>query len=132
MNVRLKGDWEGWVKFFLRGVSETARLASDTGRDIIRLRDAHRASFAKNANALTLLDSLFVRTHVDIKQAAAVMQCSFVTAGRIVAELVAAGVLKEITGQSRNRVFRYQPYLKLFERQTSPTAPFVAMSRGNL
>ena len=126
MNVRLKGDWEGWVKFFLRGVSETARLASDTGRDIIRLRDAHRARFAKNANALTLLDTLFVRTHVDIKQAAAVMKCSFVTASRIVAELVAAGVLKEITGQSRNRVFRYEPYLKLFERQTSPSAPFAA------
>ena len=131
MNVRLKGDWEGWVKFFLRGVSETARLASDTGRDIIRLRDAHRARFAKNANALTLLDTLFVRTHVDIKQAAAVMKCSFVTASRIVAELVAAGVLKEITGQSRNRVFRYEPYLQLFERQTSPAAPFVAMSKGN-
>ena len=59
------------------------------------------------------------------------MKCSFVTAGRIVAELVAAGVLKEITGQSRNRVFRYEPYLKLFERQTSPGAPFVAMSGGN-
>ena len=131
MNVRLKGDWEGWVKFFLRGVSETARLASDTGLDIIRLRDAHRARFAKNANALTLLDTLFVRTHVDIKQATAVMKCSFVTASRIVAELVAAGVLKEITGQSRNRVFRYEPYLKLFERQTSPGAPFVAMSKGN-
>ncbi len=124
MAVRMKGDWEGWVKFFLRGVSETARLASDTGRDIIRLRDAHRARFAKNANALTLLDTLFVRTHVDIKQAAAVMSCSFVTAGRIVAEMVAAGVLTEITGQSRNRVFRYEPYLKLFERQTTPAAQF--------
>lgn len=124
MAVRMKGDWEGWVKFFLRGVSETARLASDTGRDIIRLRDAHRARFAKNANALTLLDTLFVRTHVDIKQAAAVMSCSFVTAGRIVAEMVAAGVLTEITGQSRNRVFRYEPYLKLFERQTTSAAQF--------
>ena len=135
MNVRLQGDWEGWVKFFLRGVSETARLASDTGRDIIRLRDAHRALFAKNVNALSLLDSLFVRTHIDIKQAAAVMKCSFVTASRIVGELVAAGVLTEITGQSRNRVFRYEPYLQMFERQTSPAAPFAAIAtkaRDNL
>ena len=56
------------------------------------------------------------------------MSCSFVTAGRIVAEMVDAGVLKEITGQSRNRVFRYEPYLKLFERQTSPAAPFGAFA----
>lgn len=116
--VRMRGDWEGWVKFFLRGVSQTARLATDTGREILKLREAHRAAFSKNSNALTLLDTLFTQPHLDVKQAATVMQCSFVTANRIVGELQTAGVLKEITGQARNRVYRYEPYLQLFERQS--------------
>ena len=128
MNVRLKGDWEGWVKFFLRGVSETARLASDTGLDIIKLRERFRERFQWVPYALRLLDSLYKQPYVDIKQAATIMACSFVTANRVVADLVEAGALKEITGQSRNRVFRYEPYLKLFERQTSPAAPFAAFA----
>jgi ribosomal protein S25 len=46
-----------------------------------------------------------------------VMQCSIVTAGKVVRDLQKQGVLEEMTGQTRNRVFRYQPYLALFENQ---------------
>ena len=118
MNVRLKGDWEGWLRFFLRGVSDTARLASDTGRKILALREQHRGQFLRNAYALILFDSLFERPYLDVRQAAAVMQCSFVKANKVVREMEAVGILQEITGNARNRVFRYQPYLALFEAQT--------------
>lgn len=118
MAVRMKGDWEGWLRFFLRGVSDTARLASETSRKILALREQHRNALAKNANAIRLLDSLFERPYVDVKQAAEVMCCSFVTAGKVVREMESAGILSEITGNARNRVFRYQPYLALFEGQT--------------
>jgi Fic family protein len=115
--VRANGDWESWVKFFLKGVSETAKLASDTGGKIIKLREQHRTLLSKNIHGLTLLDSLFERPHVDVKRAAEVMQCSIVTAGKVVRDLQKQGVLEEMTGQTRNRVFRYQPYLALFENQ---------------
>ncbi len=42
MAVRLKGDWEGWLRFFLRGVVQTAREASATAGSIFELREAHR------------------------------------------------------------------------------------------
>lgn len=115
--VRAKGDWEGWVKFFLRGVSETAKLASDTGAKIIKLREQHRGMLSKNMHGIALLDSLFDRPHLDVKRASEVMQCSIVTAGKVVRELQALGILEELTGQARNRVFRYEPYLALFEDQ---------------
>jgi Fic family protein len=115
--VRANGDWESWVKFFLKGVSETAKLASDTGGKIIKLREQHRTLLSKNIHGLTLLDSLFERPHVDVKRAAELMQCSIVTAGKVVRDLQKLGVLEEMTGQTRNRVFRYQPYLALFENQ---------------
>ena len=101
-----------------RGVSDTARLASDTGRKILALREQHRGQFLRNAYALILLDSLFERPYLDVRQAAAVMQCSFVKANKVVREMEAVGILQEITGNARNRVFRYQPYLALFEAQT--------------
>jgi Fic family protein len=115
--VRANGDWEGWVKFFLKGVSETARLASDTGGKIIKLREQHRAILSKNIHGLALLDTLFERPHLDIKRASEIMQCSIVTAGKVVRDLQSNGLLAETTGQARNRVFRYEPYLALFENQ---------------
>jgi Fic family protein len=81
------------------------------------LREQHRTLLLKNIHGLTLLDSLFERPHVDVKRAAEVMQCSIVTAGKVVRDLQKQGVLEEMTGQARNRVFRYQPYLALFENQ---------------
>jgi Fic family protein len=116
--VRSNGDWESWVKFFLKGVSETSKLASQTGSKIIKLREGHRALLAKDIHGLALLDSLFERPHIDVKRASDVMQCSVVTAGKVVRELESVGLLVEITGQTRNRVFRYEPYLALFENQT--------------
>ncbi len=121
MAVRLRGDWEGWVKFFLRGVSETARLAATTGREIIAMREQHRARFAKSANALTLLDTLMRQPQLNVKHAEKILGCTYATANKVVTELEKAGLVVELTGQSRNRVFQYQPYLALFEHQVLPT-----------
>ena len=131
MAVRMKGDWEGWLRFFLRGVSDTAHLASDTGRKILALREAHRGQLLRNAYALTLLDSLFERPYVAVKQAATLMQCSFVKANKVVREMQSAGILQETTGNARNRVFRYQPYLALFENQTGTTPTHDGPARLN-
>jgi Fic family protein len=120
MAVRFKSDWEGWVKFFLRGVSDTAQLATDTARAIIKMREHYRDEFRHSPHALKLFETLYSQPYVDIKQASNIMDCAFVTANRVVTNMVNAGALKEITGQSRNRVFRYEPYLQLFEQQTMP------------
>jgi Fic family protein len=118
MAIRLKGDWEAWVKFFLRGVSETALLATKTAKQILEMREQHRAHFAYNSQALLLLDSLMRQPYIDNNRAKEILRCSFVTASNTVKKLETAALLQEVTGQARNRVFRYKPYLDLFEQQS--------------
>jgi len=114
-DVRFGGDWEGWLRFYLRGISETAKIATNAGRDILALRDRHRLLVARSRHALALLDRLFAKPYFDVREAAAIMDCSWVKANAVVRELAGAGIVQEITGHARNRVFRYAPYLAIFE-----------------
>ena len=121
--IRNDGDWAGWLRFFLQGVAEVSRSAADTARAILRLREAHRAATASSATAVQLLDFLFDRPIVSVRMAEAELRCSYTTAANAVARLEAAGILKEMTGQRRNRLFRYAPYLDLFQHQLALPAP---------
>ncbi len=116
--IRLHGHWEQWLMFFLRGVSATALAATRTARDIVALRDRHRADVAKNAKALALLDHLFRHPTVSVKSVARLMACTFPTASKLVNDFESRGWLREVTGYGRNRLWRYQPYLDLFHRET--------------
>ena len=104
--------------FFLRGVSATAQAATRTARDIVALRDMHRADVARNAKALTLLDHLFRHPTVSVNSVARLMGCTFPTASKLVNDFESRGWLREVTGYGRNRLWRYQPYLDLFHRET--------------
>ena len=59
MAVRTSGDWEGWLRFFLRGVAEVSVAATQTARAILKLREESRQNLANNALGLRLLDFLF-------------------------------------------------------------------------
>jgi Fic family protein len=121
MAVRNDGDWEGWLKFFLRGVYEVSHAATDTARAILELRENHRQIIARGvtvgSNAAALLDHLFKQPLVSIRDAESVMGCSYVTAAKVVERMEELEILTEITGQRRNRLYRYSPYLALFDRQ---------------
>jgi Fic family protein len=116
--IRTQGHWEPWLKFFLRGMSLTARAATNTARDIVALRESHRSAVNKNAKALKLLDHLYQQPLVSAKRVAAVVGCSAPTALKLLDDLQSRGWLKEITGFERNRLYRYQPYMELFHRET--------------
>jgi Fic family protein len=126
MAIRNDGDWEEWVKFFLRGVFEVSQSATETARAILQLRERHRtaiAMLANSTNALQLLDFLFQSPVLSIRMAENHLRCAYVTAANLIGELQAANILQEITGQQRNRRYRYTPYLELFERQATPPEP---------
>jgi Fic family protein len=116
--IRTQGHWEQWLMFFLRGVSATALAATQTAKDIVTLRDTHRNEVAKNAKALTLLDHLFRYPTVSVNHVRKLMDCTFPTASKLIADFESRGWLQEVTGHERNRLWRYRPYLELFHRET--------------
>lgn len=127
--VRDAGDWEGWLRFFLDGVIEVSDQAANTARDILRMREAHRALIADNlgyaaGNGHRVLETLYERPIVSANQVAEITGTSYAAANNLVKRLESLGLLQETTGQSRNRRFRYAPYIDLFaDRETDAPEP---------
>jgi len=118
MAIRNSGDWESWLRFFLTGVAQTAEEATATARAILDLREEHRHRVQEQTagvNGLRLLDLLFERPLVHVNLVKDSLGISFVTANRLVEQLESLGVLDEITGRKRDRIFSYTPYVALFQ-----------------
>ncbi len=117
--VRSKNDMTQWLKYFLVGVSETAENAAQTLSAIlelkVRLENNLTATYGKRAaNAGILLNALFKKPVVHVNEAQKVLGVSYKAANDLISEQVQNGILKEMTGQNRNRVFVFDEYLKLF------------------
>lgn len=121
MAVRNDGDWEGWIKFFLRGVFEVSQGATTTARAILELREEDRTAIAEkfsgSTNGLRLLDHLYQQPIISVGNAEGFLKCAYVTAAKVIDDFKELGILVETTGRPRNRRFRYQRYWELFERQ---------------
>jgi Fic family protein len=117
MAVRLRGDWEGWLRFFLDGVATTATEATETAEQIFELRENHRTTVIEEAGpkGLLLLSELFRRPLINVSVAAEVLGVTFPTANRLIGRFEELGLVLEVTGQRRSRLFRYEPYLRLFD-----------------
>lgn len=130
MSIRKDGDWEGWLKFFIRGVYQVSSEAADTARNILKIREDHRQllneKLAKDKLAATpydfvFLEYLFEQPIITVRLAEKRLKCVYVTANKVVERFVKLGLLEEMTGFQRNRRFRYAPYLALFESaRTNP------------
>jgi Fic family protein len=128
MAIRTHGDWEGWLKFFLRGIFEVSQSATATARSILNLRETHREIIGQKISSsnygLRLLDFLFQQPIVTVRLVETNLQCAYVTASKTVEQFVELGLLKEITGWQRNRLYHYEPYLALFQPlMSSKTMP---------
>ena len=123
--VRDHGDWEGWMTFFLKGVIEVAQEAAGTARQILELREQHRAAITTKmsraaGNGHKVLESLFDRPIVAVKDVRELTGTTFAAANALVSRLVDLGILREMTGNARNRRFSFEPYIALF---TEPAPP---------
>ncbi len=113
--VRLQGDWEGWLEFFLEGVAVTADDAVDAVRKLAALMAADRERVLADAGSsifsLRLFERLQRQPIVTVAAVMKLLDTTKPTAGRAVDALVDAGVLIETTGRRRDRAWAYRRYL---------------------
>ena len=113
--VRVDGDWEGWLDFFLDGVGTIADEAVASARDLFALVAADRAHVLAHEGmsvvALRIFELLPRHPVVTVASVMKLVETTKPTAGRAIELLVAAGVLVETTGKRRDRSFVYRGYL---------------------
>ncbi|NEQ18031.1 MAG: Fic family protein, partial [Moorea sp. SIO3E2] len=132
--VRDSGNWEGWLKFFLRGVYEVAQEASATARNIVTMKEEHHQLLVnkmgkRTGNAIIVLDNLYFRPIITVEQVQKIIQLKYPNANKLVNDLCDVGILQEITGQKRNRVFAYAPYLELLNQGTNMSGVDILSAR---
>ncbi len=118
--VRTHNDLTQWLKFFLEGIKQTAQNSIETFKAIIALRQEveHRDILMlgkKIKLAQNLLHFLYSNPVTDSQEVSKHLSISPSTALRLIEDFIRMGILKEITGYKRNRVFVFEKYLQLFE-----------------
>ena len=117
------GDWEGWLAFFLRGVADVSAEATQTVQRVLTLREEHRNLVTERlgraaANGHRVLERLYRQPFLSVSGVQAIIGTSYAPANRLVVRLADLGILEEITGDRRNRVYRYTPYMHILEDTT--------------
>lgn len=117
--VRANNNMKQWLKYFLAGIAETAENASSTLTQVLELKTKIETIInhdfgKKSSKANLLLQQLFIKPVIQVKQVQSLTGNSYKAANELINDFVNVGVLKEMTGQNRNRVFVFDDYLKLF------------------
>ena len=116
--VHEKDDVEGWLKFFLTGIAQTAGNAVSTARKILKLRakDMEKVSTLNRSTqrAIKLLSALYRTPLVRVADVERIVQLKNPNALVLVSKFLRLGILKEQTGRKRDRLFAYQEYIDLF------------------
>ena len=117
--VRREGDWEKWVAFFLRAVRDAAQWGGETALALLALRENHRQRILDRGKrkdaALAVLELLCQNPVTRISCVSEQLGCVYVTAAKVVGQLVELGILSETTGHRRNRRFCYTGCVELFQ-----------------
>jgi Fic family protein len=120
--VRSDGDWEGWLAFFLEGVARTANQASQTARQILNLFEADGAKLShlgrSAGTALRVHDLMRRRPVLSIAKAVDDLKLSHPTLSKAFSNLTNLGIVREVTGRRRDRLFAYGQYLAILNEGT--------------
>jgi len=119
--AREKGDFESWIKFFLYGIADVAEEACATSNKITTLKDNDKKRiiepYKESSKTVIFYEKLFDRPIVSIKDIAKIMKTTFPTANDICKKLCNLDILREITGQERNKLFAYEGYLNILKQE---------------
>lgn len=116
--VRDHNDMDQWIIFFLSAVIETAKKSKNTFRKIISLRRVYEQRIIKNGRKIKLMNDLLLRLFsnpaIRVSDVSNLLGKSISTSNNLIKEMERIGILKEITGFSRNRIFILHEYLDIF------------------
>ena len=120
--VRMEGDWERWLDFFLEGVEQTANNAVETAKRLLTLfqEDERRIQGAgrRASTTLRVFRVLWERPLTSLKHVCERTGLSFPAVANGMDALMALGMVNEVTGKSRNRVFAYERYMNILNEGT--------------
>ena len=122
--VREQGRWEAWLEFFLTGVRDVARSAHEAARQISELFEADMESVKSLGRAAqtatAALEVLQQRPIITIGKAAELIEVSFPATAKALAHLEELGLINEVSGKQRGRVYAYSRYLEILSEGTEP------------
>jgi Fic family protein len=122
MAVRTTNKLEAWLQFFMLGLRETAQHSIQVFKDILKLKEQIESEVLvtfntkRRSNAHTLIRYLYGSPVVTIKAVKQLLQTQTNTAAALIRDLVTLGILRELTGLKKNRLFIFEPYVRLFRR----------------
>jgi len=122
--VRISGDWEGWLDYFMEGVRGTADQAAYAAKKILELFETDRVRIEKlgrpAGSAHRVHQYLQSRLAIVVPKAAEQLSLSAPTVRKSVNHLVELGILKEITGKKRNQAYVYSDYMSILSQGAEP------------
>lgn len=122
MKVRTEGVWEDWMKFFLRGVSETSEEAVNVARNIIELKEDSITRLHENSvssvHAIKLIDLLFDTPLISVLDVTKKLSISKQTANELIRRFEKINLLREITGKERYKKYLFESYLRIIAKGT--------------
>jgi Fic family protein len=118
--VRTAGDWENWLLFFVDAVAATAAQAVETAQQLNQLRANDKTRLAgigrMSGSTTQLLDVLFNQPIANMGRLAEHTGLSLATVSRALDALEQLNIVKELTGQKRNRIYAYQAYVDILNQ----------------
>ena len=124
--VRETGDWESWLEFFLSGVKETSEQAVSSARRILALLESDRRKILAlgrpAASVLRVFQQAEKHPILSIQSAMEKAKVSFPTTSQAVIQMQRLGILREITGKRRRRLFVYEAYMSILNEGIEPPA----------
>ena len=118
--IRTDGDWESWVTFFLEGVTTAAGDAEKNIIEVASLVATDRRRLLQSAKAgpasYRLFEMLPMMPRFAVEHARQRLETTFPTASAAVKALEGLGIVTELTGRKKNRVYSYQAYVELLSR----------------
>jgi Fic family protein len=114
--VSQSGNWDAWLKYFIRGVAEQSKVAEETGHKILNLQKKYRQQLQKESvsmPAFQLLDMLFLNPFVSVPGISDYLKITWPTAKASVDRLMRLGILKEVSGRKRSRIYCAEELLNI-------------------